>query len=486
MTSLATVTFEGLKLRMWSDFMRAHETASLKTSLVMRSTTNEMRCFPGEFAHGDKEKFQVHGMAISRTQDAGGRIRGGHAPRRRIVIDEAQDVGAVIYEALPNPMSAPDAKAVFLSQPYEKLSPFGSFCEPVNGWGIVGCNDLIWETKKGGVCLHLNGLESPNVKAGKNLWTGLLTTERVEEVRRTEGEQSVSWSVFILGWFPADGLVARIWETSTILKAREVITYDFPPQMCASCDPAYEEDEAPLHFGQMGMARNGRLSINATERLVMKYVISDIAEPKEYQLAHWIMEQCRIRQVAPRNFIMDTTGNGRGCYAILQKEWSPDVQKIEYGGQATERPVRGDYADRACDLYQWFVTELWFRAKNAVLDGILGGLGNTGSLTEEDLHARRYEPKQVSKGRVLVAEKKEDLKKRLGRSPNDGDCFCQFGELLARMGSFPGLALKSNSPSSKWGRQRERAKKASRVYEDEGRTQMVTVENEKGFQPWPY
>ena len=49
LTSLATVTFEGLKLRMWSDLLRAAETAEgypTTSIMAIRSSTNELRLYP--------------------------------------------------------------------------------------------------------------------------------------------------------------------------------------------------------------------------------------------------------------------------------------------------------------------------------------------------------------------------------------------------------------------------------------------------------
>ena len=154
LTSISTVTFEGLRLRMWSDLLRAAETEALKDPFTIRSTTNECRLFPTEFSHEAGEKYQVHGMSISRTSDAAGRIRGGHADRRRIVLDEAQDMPAAIFDALVNPMSAPDAKAVFLSNPVERVSEFGRWCEPEGGWSSVNEMDLHWQTNKNLRGLH--------------------------------------------------------------------------------------------------------------------------------------------------------------------------------------------------------------------------------------------------------------------------------------------------------------------------------------------
>lgn len=466
LTSLATVTFEGLKLRMWSDLLRACETCQgypIKELMMIRSTTNEMRLCPTEASREASEKFQIHGMAVNQSNNAEGRIRGGHAPRRRIILDEAQNIADPIFQAVINPMSAPDAKCVMLTNPVERISKFGEWCEPEDGWGSVNDTDLSWKLKKfsDGICLHLDGLQSPNVKARKAMFTGLLTQENVDEVRRAHGEDSVQWWSLIRGWFPPDGLVARIWPAAVIEKGKPEKIFDFRPENCASCDPAYESDNCVIHFGQLAnpIFGNKRCAINCTETVVVQFTVSPGSEPKDYQLAHTIMRECRARSIKPENFIIDGTGGGRGVVAILQKEWSIDIQVVQYGGSATERPLRADNPMKCSDIYRYFVTELWFRSSEYVKDGIIGGIRNLDSRTVDDLYARRYTVVQGTKGSLQQAEPKLDMKKRIGRSPDFGDALCQFGELLVRKGTLVGsyVAGTPNSPISKWDRARQRA-----------------------------
>ena len=466
LTSLATVTFEGLKLRMWADMQRAVETAKgmpVETLFNVRSTTNELRLFPKESSREAAEKFQIHGIAVTQSKDAEGRIRGGHAPRRRIFLDEAQNIADPIYQAVINPMSAPDAKAILLTNPVEKVSKFGEWCEPEGGWASVSDTDLFWPLKKfkDGICLHFDGLQSPNIKAGESKFTGLLTLENVDEVRRVHGEDSVQWWSLIRGWFPPDGMVSRVFPSAVIEKGKPPIIFDFQPMWCASLDPAFEFDSCAMHFGELGHPVFGApgLKINCKESMKLKLSAGPGSEPKDYQIAHIVMRECKVRGVQPKHFIMDGTGGGRGVVAILQKEWSTDIQVVNYGGAATDRPIRWDNAAKASDHYLYFVTELYFRAAEYVRDGLIGGISNLDTKTEEDLYARRYSVKQGSRGTLSVVETKVEMKKRLGRSPDDGDAFVQLAELLCRLGTFVGHRVGSQlTVSGKWDRSRDRAK----------------------------
>jgi hypothetical protein len=467
LTSMGTVTFDGLKIRMWSDLLRAAETAKIQYPFTYRTTTNELRVYPAQAQGESAMKFQIHGMAMNNSSDAEGRVRGGHAPRRRLALDEAENISDPIYEAMINPMSAPDAKCVMLCNPMERISKFGQWCEPKDGWPSVSPESLMWECKaKDSVCIHLDGLQSPNVRAGKTEFTGLLTQANVDEVLAKYGENSVQWWSLIRGWFPPDGLVSRIFNSGTIEKMRKNVVFNWAPQKCASLDPAFEYDESVLGFGDLGTPTYGekRYAINCTESVVIKYDVSAGAQPKDYQLAHAVMRECKQRGVEPKHFIMDKTGGGRGAFAILQVEWSREIQGIEYGGTATDRPLRADGGGKCEDMFLWFVSELLFRAAEYGKEGMLGGLDNINNKTLDDLGGRRYEVRQGTKGSVQVAETKKEFKKRLGRSPDHGDMVMQFGELLARLGTFPGGIMAKHSTGSAWSRHRERAKRASEVY----------------------
>ncbi len=470
LTSMGTTTFDGLRIRMWSDVQRAAETAAIKFPLTIRSTTNELRIYPTEFQGESAQKFQVMGMALNNSKDAPGRIRGGHAPRRRLVIDEAEAVADPIYEAMINPMSAPDAKCAMLCNPMERISKFGQWCEPEDGWGSVTPTSLMWRGKaKNSIVLHFDGLQSPNVKEKTTKYPGLLTQENVDEVMSKYGENSLQWWSLIRGWFPPDGLVSRIFSSGTIEKARKPIVFDFTPKKCASFDAAFEADDPVVHLGEIGHVHRGdtQMAINCTETIVLKFQTGPDCEPKDYQAAHQLINICKSRGIPPEHFIMDTTGSGRGTFAIMQKEWSQDIQGLNYGGKATERSLRGDDSRKCDEIYKYFVTEIWMRAAEFCKERLIGGLDNLDENTLTDLGARRYILVPGTEGKLMQAESKVDLKSRLGRSPDFGDSFVQFGELLERLGTRPGLPSFVPMASNKWSKHREKAVQLASVYRDE-------------------
>jgi hypothetical protein len=283
---------------------------------------------------------------------------------------------------------------------------------------------------------------------------------RVERIKADFGEDSKEWWSFVRGFPPPDGIVAKVWPGFAIEQAKKTVQWDYAPESVATLDPAYEHDDCVLIVGEMGTLRDNQLCIQAKKsyKLQLKEGLNEI--PKDYQI-----KICNDAGVKPCNFIMDKSGNGRSVWSKLVMEWSNEIIGIDYGGEATDRSMRRGDPLKANEMVQKFVSELWFRARYMAEAGCLCGLSNVDSKAIDDLNSRRYERKVITGGSVMVVEKKDDLKKRLGRSPDFGDAYCQFAELLARKGAgsvkgTPAIA------SGKWEKHRQRAIKAAAIYTD--------------------
>ncbi len=461
-TTLTTTQFAALKTRLWGDMLKAIESLSpqVRSAFMSRykitNSTNEMRLSITDPSVIGLDKYIIQGVATDRGDTSAGKLRGLNTDRRRIVGDEASDIADSIYLALTHANGSPDFIGLLLTNPVEKVGAFADHCCPVGGWGSINDTDLFWLTKKSnGICLHFDGLQSPNVKAGKEVFRYMITQSYIDAMRKDEGEGSLKWWMLVRGFFPPDGLVAKIWSSGDIERARSDAEFDYEPEPCATLDPAFESDDCVCHFGKMGKLREGKPCIRATESKTLKLTVGPNEIPKDYQVARQVMALCKERGVKPENFIMDETGNARGVLAILRMEWSPKVQGICYAGEATERPLRLDDGMKACDRVKYFVTELWFRAAYLARDGMLCGLDNVDPKTKVDLEVRRYEMKSG----LMVAFSKALVKESLGRSPDNGDAFCQFGELMVRKGLL-GEITKS-APNRIWEQMRKLAKKAN-------------------------
>lgn len=465
-TTISTPKFDSLRTRIWGDLMQGVEVSPLKPHLEQAfqftTTSNELKIKVRDKNKADADKFVIQGVAADSADINASKLRGQHTPRRRIIADECEHMGEVLFSAINNARVDPDFRAILLTNPSDRESEYSQkWAQPKDGWSSVDENDLGWETRQPhGYCVHFNALQSPNVKAKKKVVAGLMESEAVETIRKTEGESSLAWYMYVLGFPPPDGVVTKVWPSQTLDKARRTETFDYAPQRVASLDPAFQHDDCVLILGNMGRLRDGKPCISAQKSVKIKVQEGAERMLKEEQIAESVMQHCQEWGVGPENFIMDCTGQGRGVYEILRKKWSDKVNGLTYNDVASKRPIR-EGGKPAAEVVIYYVSELWFRASYLAADGMLCGLGNLDGKTTQDLSARHYSMKNNDGTSKMVVESKDDLKKRLGRSPDFGDTFCQLGELMVRRGMI--ASYQKRTGVSGWGKIKELALKAQKL-----------------------
>lgn len=469
-TTVTTTKFDALRARIWGDIMQAIESSAMKQAMLeifrITTTSNELKI--GMVKTDDNisaDKYLIQGVATDSSDNSASKLRGQHTERRRIVADECEDMGEALYTAIDNARVDTDFIAALLTNPADRASVFNQkWSCPKNGWGSVSPMDLWWETvQPDGICLHFDGLQSPNLKAKKTVFPYLLTQKYVDDLLATEGENSLKWWMFVRGFPAPDGVVSKIWPEASLTAAKANVEFDFDPIPCAALDPAFDSDDCIIHFGEIGRLRGTDKQCCRVRETVKIKLTDDVRLiSKDHQVAAQVKLMCEARGVKPEYFIQDETGNARGVLAILREKWSPKVQGIQYGGEASDRPLRPDDVQPANEQVKRFVTELWFRASYLAKAGLLVGLQNCHPNTYADLSSRFYEIKQYGDRKLMVAEEKKDMKKRLSRSPDYGDAFCQFAELMARQGML--TAIGTASPKKLWDASRKLAKLASKRY----------------------
>jgi|SRR5580692_10603890 hypothetical protein len=467
-TFLVTTKFDMLKVRLFGDMMIGISNSRVKDAInaTFRTTssTNEMKfMLRGDVAD---QKFLIKGVALDRGDENASKLRGYHPPRHRIIADECQDMSEGIYMAMTNGLAAGNFKGVLLTNPAERQSTYGAWSQPKNGgWGSITDSTLWWENSRG-VTLHLDGRQSQNVKAKKTVNPWMMSYEFFTGLH----PDTVEYHMFGLGFFPPDGMIAKIWPSNTLDLAKRNEVFDFGATPCASLDPAFDSDECVFNLGVIGRLRNGRPCICAKKTFVIDAKVGPGYPEKDYQIARECIRLCKEHGVYQHNFIMDMTSNGRGVFAIMREEWPPlagggPIEGIYYGGEATDRPLRLDDALPAKEQVKLFVTELWFRASYLARDGMLCGVSNIDPKTVVDLDTRRYK-KKTSEDKLMQAESKREMKARIGRSPDHGDSFCQFGELMVRKGLL-GPRLGGQMRGSNWGKMREKQKRLQKRFVNE-------------------
>ena len=461
--TLTSTHLTGLRKRLWSDTVSALKSAELGGGVlgghIFDIRTHDMTIRP---MGSKEEKYVIEGIATDRGQDAVEKIQGTHSRRRRyVVIDEAQGTPPAIFEATSNLMTDPDFRIAMLANPTRRYSTFGTWCEPEDGWSSIDPEvDQYWETKKGGICIRLDGMKSANIKAGKTLFPFLIRQDYLDSVAKAFGVGSPRWWTFVRGWFAPEGLFGVIYPGNVLNRGEKKFEYNLPPVKVAALDPAFEGgDQCSLALGEYGFAAGSKWAMNVSEVVNIKVAVTETSDPLDYLIAHEVMRVCKDRGIEPENFIMDTTGAGRGVAAILEKEWSRLIQKCNFGGAATERRLKLSDTETSDQLFDRFVSELWWAGRAWMEEGLVGNVTTVFKTLREQLSARQYETVRDKK---ISIEPKREMKERLGYSPDEADAFVMLVELLRRKGAVAGSTY-SASTGSKDDRMKARAVRYSKV-----------------------
>lgn len=446
-TSVALTTTSNKKLRQrvwpiiqecWRNAKRAMEEDG-RCEPNMLNSTLELQATKGD------SRNSIFGQAVDEGEVSAAveRLKGVHRPRIMLVIDEAPGTPEAIFQAIPN-MSKGCQELIIVSignGPTTHYDCFSRCCRPVNGWKSVGVDTGQWETASvpefqlpRGMCLHFDGAKSPNVEAGRTIYPFLYSWEDWQRTLRDPlFQRSPVFYQQDRGFWPPEGCLCTVLSDELIEhgNARGQLVFEGPTTPIGSVDTGFGGDACVLRWGRMGRLGDGKLGVQIDERIIIPILVDAVDDkgrklPAEYQIANFIRPEAEKRKVKPHNFGVEATGTGRGAAAVLTQEWG-EIIAVESGGKPSDMPASEEDERPSSQVYDRRITELWFSVQAFVKGSQLGGL------TEDDCMqfcARTY----VYVSKKYSLEKKEDLKPRLGRSPDDADSVAVLVEVARRNG----------------------------------------------------
>ena len=127
-TTVTTTKFDALRTRIWGDVMQAIEQSAVKNFLYEAfkptTTSNELKFQVRSKTKADVDKFLIQGVAADSSDVNATKLRGQHTPRRRIVADECEHMGDVLFSAIDNARGDLDFKAMLLTNPSDRSSAY--------------------------------------------------------------------------------------------------------------------------------------------------------------------------------------------------------------------------------------------------------------------------------------------------------------------------------------------------------------------------
>jgi len=375
-----------------------------------------------------------------------GKFQGIKQKHMRLVADEAALMDSSFLKAIANMAQNEDFQCIIIGNPSDPYDPLGRAAEPVEGWQAY--NDIIkttvWNTKfMSGRCVNLIGIDSPNFDppAEKKVrYPCLIKAASIELVKKTFGEQSFEYESQCIGRMRVGTLGRRV-ITHEICEQGHVSDTEIiwgPGQkwLIYGLDSAYGGDRCVGGYIEFGTDIMGKQMILAHKPRIIP--VSEKNKSPEQVISAAVMEDCMGEGISPSNMFHDSTGRGM-LGTELARMWSDQTNPVEFGGSATDRPVSADiyiFDDKLekrrlmkCnERYANFVTELWFAVRIAIEADQIRGLPD--EVIDEGC-MREWNPMPNGRRRL---ERKEEMKQRVGRSPDFFDWFAICVEGARRRG----------------------------------------------------
>lgn len=309
------------------------------------------------------------------------RMAGLSGSEMLFIVDEASGVPEVIYEAIEG-NRAGGAHVLLIGNPTQ---PTGTFYDAFHS------KAAFWKT------IHISSIEAAQYEPHI---PGLATSEWIDEKRQEWGESDPRFQVRVLGNF-ADSHECSVVSLYHVEAAQD--RYDDPEERAHArgrleigCDPARFGDDETV------------IAVRRGKRIVDMVIGRQLDEHAVARLVEETVRRHRANDEQPALVKVDECGVGAGVVSVLRTKSGPDCPFVVIGVDA------GSAADNEEEHFNRRA-QLWFGVADWLKDG---GQIPRDSKLEGDLLSAHYsfDPKNR-----LKVEKKEDIKKRIGRSPDRAD-----------------------------------------------------------------
>lgn len=318
-------------------------------------------------------------------------FQGTHARYVLVVIDEACGVPKSIFEAVDALVTNEGARVLAIGNPDDPDSHFAKICDPGSregkGWNVI----------------PVDGLQSPNFTGEyvpEDLRPMLLGRTWVQERVERWGEDSAIYQAKVRGLFSKTASRSMI-RYAIVARARR-LEYGVDPTPGGPLGGVLGVDVARSESGDRNTivsAYRGRIEIVDTFHEVdLEKVADRVVEARREGGPNW-------------KSVVDGDGVGGGLVDILRRR-RENVVEFRGSKRAVRRPTR--YRNRRA--------EAWAGARDQLNAGLWALPPDDGDEDADDLAADLSAPRRQTDpdGRTGL-ESKDDIARRLGRSPDLGD-----------------------------------------------------------------
>ena len=419
----------------------------------------------------------IRGVVIPLGKRPAGRLQGtkryprknphpifGTMSRVRIFMDEFEKIPVGVHKDIDNVFSNLDGdvegfKITGAYNPEDIAGQVAMRAEPPGGWdeGFDPDKDEMWTSKRGWFVVRLDAAKSENVLQKKKIYEGLQTLEGFEKIiQNAGGLDTPGYWTMCRGCFPRSGAIYTILSALAVSKMKGEFIFVEEPTECGGVDLALEGgDAAEFCHGRYGRASGYKAPPSLEHpqgktvmfedkhgQRVFRFAIQlveifPLANGDTVKMAEQVRTHAVRLHIAPKDLMLDRTGNGAGVHDLLKALWSPEVGGINYSESASDKKILEEDTKTAKEEYERAVGELWFAFKKLCNFGFIRAKAEalTDSLIQQ-LTGRRYAP-----GKQTKVEQKPEYKARGNSSPNEADAATLMVQAARRgSGAIPSAA----------------------------------------------
>jgi len=307
-------------------------------------------------------------------------FQGRHSPNILLILDESSGVGENIWESAEGLMTSANCHWLALGNPFDPLSPFGE-----------ACNSDEWVT------IPISAYDTPNVKAGRNIYPRLMPWDWPEKKKKQWGEDSARYQIRVLGQFPER-------------EEEKLIPYSLAKQVFERKYNRCTDETLVIGLDPAGLGKDKTVWVlrQGSSIVTIKWVLNATDEA----IGRRTLELAETYKSANKPTIINIDGGwGKGIYEYLRKHGNPEKVKINLVFLSS-KPENDE------NEYYNLRTQVGFRLKEAIERGLC--LSPSARIVKDawlsDITAIKViEDPRTGKRKL---ENKRKLKKRLKRSPD--------------------------------------------------------------------
>jgi hypothetical protein len=394
------------------------------------SSESVIRRWDGRFVDNNRG-IELIAAEASKAAEASAKMQGTKAPKLLLFADELATIShSVLETATSNLRMNAGFRCVGCFNPSSYFDPAGIMSRPKDGWDSITEDSDEWETliePQGieGYCIKFDGLKSPNVLAGREVYKGLLTIEQLNSFRATlGGDKTKLFMGQVRGFWSSGGDKEAIYAESDItqyLADHPVKTWLEQPTIICSLDPAFVHggDRAVLTLAKVGKARNINTGSDSVtfEKIKSINLDNDITN-KSMSKDEWVVkllkEKMMEHNIKVSDLAIDTTGAGASFSSLVRRDIGTGFLDVVFNSSPSDMKYSSADQRTGKERFANLMSEIWMVGKELIRSGQLKGLCPD---VINEMCARTY----VDNADKVTVEPKAKMKLRTRKSPDYAD-----------------------------------------------------------------